>query len=85
MKRTANHPDHPDLARMTDGQLSQELDYCFRQINNAHTRLQKALFALKNDQQPTLPTWALREDLSFHLDRFEAVSDEIRYRKDAMI
>lgn len=74
----------PDLARMSDNQIGREIDYLRRQIQEAENRLKIALRALENNEPPLLPAWVLREDLNYHLDRYEAVLEEYRYRKDAM-
>lgn len=84
MKRTAIHPAHADLPKMNDHMLAHELEYTLQQINATKSRLDNAISMLKHCRQPDLPLWCLRIDLSAHLSRFEAVTDEIRYRNDAM-
>ena len=83
-KRSAAHPDHPDLARLTDSQLDREQEYTFRAANTAAARLLNAMAVLRSCRAPEPPMWALREDLSIHTDRFEAIMDEIRFRNDSM-
>lgn len=87
--RQHQSPDYnfPDLPKANDAYLSLELEYTMRQYlrikteMDAHVR-QTSLFPTV---QPETPLWMLKSDINFCLERFDAIIEEIRYRKENMI
>lgn len=87
MRNHATNSDHPDLPKFNDDILSLELDYTLRQYLDLQARMsahvrQTSLFPTT---PPEMPLWMLKSDLDFCLERYDAIIEEIRYRKENMI
>lgn len=81
------NPDHPDLARATDDILALELDYTMRQYLRIMSKMDAYLknTALEPTEMPETPLWMIKGDMDFCLERYDAIIEEIRYRKENMI
>lgn len=79
--------NYPDLPKASDDILSIELDFTIRQYmrikNDIDTHVRQT--SLFPTMQPQNPMWMLKSDLDFCLDRYDAIIEEIRYRKENMI
>jgi hypothetical protein len=80
---------HYDLAKMSDKTLHEHREYTYSCCQEAAKRLEKSVFILDLNgmfdykvpvQGSTIPIWKLIEDLQIHIDRLEAIVEEIKYR-----
>ena len=80
------NPEHPDLQKYLDEPLARELDYTRTQYARTAAAIEAHIkaAAIEPGQMPDLPLWMLQSDLNFHLDRFDAIIEEMRYRKEMM-
>jgi len=80
-------PDHRDLIRLTDGFLSRELDYTIHQYLRTQMQMNAHLknTSLEPTQMPETALWMIKSDIEFCLERYEAIINEIRYRKENMV
>ena len=90
MTQHSNIIRHPDLSRLTDLQLSKELDYTINQIMRAPVRIWDQCRLLEHiarhpeiGAKPTalVPFWKLHEDYMLHTERLQHIVDEIEYRR----
>ena len=77
---------HPELTRLTDAQLFNELSYEFDQCQNCAYRLMSVvremgiLLSAKRNLLPISLIY-LHEDFILHTDRLQAIREEIEFRK----
>ena len=78
--------EHPDLAKMPDPLLSRELDWSANQVRRTSTALDWHIrqTMLYPHLIPDTPLWMLESDLNYHLTRWTAIIEEIRYRNDSL-
>ncbi len=83
-KQRPIHPDFPDIPKAGLNRLSKEIEYVRTQYLRARAALDEAMHKIYMGAQPDYPLWMYRDDLTFCIDRYQAICEEISFRKESM-
>lgn len=89
MQQQNRNIEHPDLTKMRDDQLENEVHYLIQHITTTIQNIENGVVLVSSGydyktQMNIAPTWKYAEDLKLQVQRHEAVIEEILYRAEMM-